>query len=46
MERLDENCDFVIPGFVNLYSVFSVVWFLVDMKPLEYNSKPFTVYLK
>ena len=32
---LDLNCDFVKPGFMILYRAFSVVWFLVDMKPID-----------
>ena len=44
-EMLDLNCDLVIPGLVNLYNVFSVVWFLVDIKPLDDTSKQFTVHL-
>ena len=42
MERadmLDLNCDLIIPGLMNLYNVFSVVWFLVDIKTLRRHFK-------
>ena len=42
----DLRCDLLIPGLVNLYSVLSVEWFLLDMKPLEDTSKQFNVHLK
>ena len=44
-EMFDLNCDCVISGLMNLCSVFSVEWFLVETKPLEVTSKQFTVHV-
>ena len=34
-EMFDLNCVCVVPGFMNLWSVFNVMWFLVVRNPLE-----------
>ena len=42
----DLNCDFVMLGLTNLWSVFSVEWFLVERNPLLDTSKQFTWQLR
>ena len=37
------NLDCVVSGFMNLWSVLSVVWFLVERNPLVDTSKQFTL---
>ena len=43
-EMFDLNCDLVMFGLTNLWSVFSVEWFLVERNPLVDTSKQLTLY--
>ena len=45
-EMFDLNCDLVMFGLTNLWSVFSVEWFLVERNPLVDTSKQFTLQLR